>query len=696
MLQTQFHFIVLILIFWKVITYTVPSFKICHITTSYKCRQQLILKTYAIPSQRVSQIEDDGYTLSQGKRSFVVNILKSKLRFVLPKKNPGTLILIRHGETTLNYNKTYTGWMDPDLNDRGILEIEHAARLLLERGYIVDTVYTSRLKRAIRSSWIILQEINQIFRPVFKSWRLNERMYGALEGTSKLESAKIMGESTVQDFRIGLTGRPPEMSPNHPQWHGNERKYADLDSKEIPVTESLQDTMERTIPLWETRIKLDLLEGKTVMVVAHANSLRGILKHIDNLSPDEIKKVGIPNGIPLVYKFDSNMKPIPMKAAVAPLTGEFLEKKGLLRAALIKESALTSNIPGYDQENDKSSQVSEHYDKLTMSSDNDPRISGLTKLNLARGFYNTTNDDVVDEVPYHSLETTSIPQTNTIKKLQQIDGPIVVIIRHGKTEYNKLGIFTGWNDAPLAKEGIEEAKKAGELLKIHGIEFDVVYTSWLSRAIYTAWIVLDQLDCLWLPIMKTWRLNERMYGSLTGLSKKMIAETYGDDKFRRWRRGYDVRPPAISSFSSIYPGNDERYVKYVRDIRYSVFESIIRSVATKSITLHRKFPKTESLKDCMSRTIPYFKNVIEPESIAKGKNVLIASSENAIRGLLMHLCEIPIEKIHELEIPTGLPLVYDVNRKCIHLLDDGTGEDLLSKYNFGLSPEYLFRPCKYD
>lgn len=137
----------------------------------------------------------------------------------------------------------------------------HAARLLLERGYAVDTAYTSRLKRAIRSTWIILTEINQIFRPVFKSWRLNERMYGALEGLSKVDIALEMGEEKVQAFRVGLEGRPPPMDEYHPHWHGNERKYADLDPQDIPRTESLQDTMARTIPLWESRILPDLKSG---------------------------------------------------------------------------------------------------------------------------------------------------------------------------------------------------------------------------------------------------------------------------------------------------------------------------------------------------------------------------------------------------------------------------------------------------
>ena len=175
----------------------------------------------------------------------------------------------------------------------------------------------------------------------------------------------------------------------------------------------------------------------------------------------------------------------------------------------------------------------------------------------------------------------------------------------------------------------------------------------------------------------------------------MIKQRHGEVQFNKWRRGYTNKPPPISSFSSDYPGNDERYVSYVKDIRPSFSESIIRSLAHRKFEIHKKFPKTESLKDCMDRTIPYFRDVIVPGSIAQNKNVLIASSENAIRGLLMHLCEIPEDRISEVEIPTGLPLVYDVKRKCIRLLDDGSDANPLERYNFGKGgKELLFKACK--
>ena len=721
-------------------------------------------------------IETDGFQLP------LVSRMRRKVNALFQLKDPGALILIRHGESALNYNKTFTGWIDADLSDRGVDEMFYAARLLLERGYTIDATYTSRLKRAIRSAWIMYSELGCVYRPVYKSWRLNERMYGALEGTSKPDAVEVMGEEVVQSFRTGLKARPPPMQPGHPHYHGTERKYMDLNPLDIPLTESLQDTMDRTLPLWESRIRPDLLAGRTVMVVAHANSIRGIIKHIDGLSEDGIKKVGIPNGIPLVYKFDKFLKPIPQDNAVLPLRGEFLEKAGLLREALEREKKIKENVLGtFDrsagadvsarvrrlqllddqrkkfwppsrhgagagiggsrisagqQGSDKSNKAftgaidDERPDGVRLSTPfistvNDAlagayyRGGGDTDITLKEakrgqtGAMNDSNEGRKNERERNFAETMIlrdkegkdekisgrvVSAAKKFKRSADLEDSFIVMIRHGRTEYNKLGIFTGWEDAPLAREGRAEARAAGKLLKLHGIQFDIVYTSWLSRAIETAWLVLDELDCLWLPIVKTWRLNERMYGALTGLSKKMIAQKHGEQQFKKWRRGYYQRPPAVSSFSSNYPGNDDRYVRYATDVRFSIFESIIRTLSHKRIEMHRKFPKTESLQDCMRRTIPFFTGTIMPESVQKGKTVLIASSENAIRGLLMHLCGIPEDRISEVEIPTGLPMVYSFRNRKIRLLEDGTEDpnNPLGDYNFGAAPELLFNSCPED
>ncbi len=254
-------------------------------------------------------------------------------------------------------------------------------------------------------------------------------------------------------------------------------------------------------------------------------------------------------------------------------------------------------------------------------------------------------------------------------------------------------LFTGWEDPPLAEEGIEDAKSAGRLLKRHGVEFDVVYTSWLTRAIQTAYYCLLELDGVWVPIIKSWRLNERMYGALTGKSKKMIATEYGDEQLKKWRRGYNIRPPPTSSYSPSYPGNDERRAKHFKDLPISFRETVNRSIERRQLSIHRKFPKTESLKDCMDRSIPFYTECIQKEAIDKGKRVLIASHENAIRGILMYLCDIPEYAINQLHLPNGVPLVYDVKSRCISLLDNDSSNDPILAHDFGPAAKYLFKAC---
>mmetsp|Transcript_33539 Transcript_33539/g.115360 ORF Transcript_33539/g.115360 Transcript_33539/m.115360 type:complete len:766 (-) Transcript_33539:67-2364(-) len=669
-------------------------------------------------------------------------------------KTPGTLILVRHGESLWNENSTFTGWADVDLSQRGEREIEHAARLLLEAGFKIDVAYTSRLKRAIRSTWIVLRELDQIYTPVYKSWRMNERMYGALTGLSKPALALELGEAKVQSYRHGLYDRPPPMPADgsHAYWPGRERKYDDLAA--VPRTESLYDTMQRSLPLWEARILPDLRAGLNVMIVAHGNSLRALIKEIDSIDDEAITRVRIPNGIPLIYKFaiedpkEAKLKDpkglkrgkdpkalkraslprlTPLKLSTiegSPLSGEFLEKKGLLRAALLRESELWRKIPGYDA-SIYSSPSMRALSKLEMSRKLIELVGDTTALAEPNGAEAKAADDSADNgvdamymmggTPVAApdegpLANEATPQSargahyrapaasvSRPDRATKWVGPVVIIVRHGKTEHNKLGLFTGWEDAPLAADGVAEAAKAGVLLREHGFEVDVVFTSWLSRAIETAWLVLAELDSLWVPIVKTWRLNERMYGALTGLSKKMIAQRHGDAQFMLWRRSYTTRPPAVSSFSQHYPGNDERYVKYVHDVRLSFRESLVRSLSKGRLSLDKKLPRTESLQDCMERTIPYFRDVILPRAIARNRTVLIASSENAIRGLLMHLCEIPPERISEIEIPTGLPLIFDVRQKRVRLLDDGDYDadpvQALKRHDFGTANELLFRPC---
>ncbi|VEU39749.1 unnamed protein product [Pseudo-nitzschia multistriata] len=707
---------------------------------SPKWLRKLIGKDSESISSR-QDMEEDGYAeMQRRKQSLLKRIAKFPLRTAkrLVSTNsiePGTLILVRHGESSWNKNKTFTGWSDPDLTDQGKREMEHAARLLMEGGYHYDinVVFTSRLKRAIRSSWILLQEFNRVYLPVFKSWRLNERFYGALTGLNKTQTAERLGEDLVQGWRSSLRIRPPALTENDPFYPGRDRKYADLTKDQLPLTESLLDCMERTKPLWNDKILFELKQGRNVLVVAHANTIRGLVKTIDDIGEEEIQNVAIPTGIPIVYKFEmqtnGQLISIPPKSeenSVSQLhmKGKFLEKPGLLKEALKLEGNWREQVPGYDATMSRHSRpmtglerslyklnaVRELGEWATDFIDLDPEeddgndgngiffTADKNESSTVAGLKeNSSNEDIPandqDAIPTFFAQPciTSAP-TSAVSKRQD---SVIVIIRHGKTQHNKLGLFTGWEDAPLADEGIEEAKLAGQNLKKHGFEFDVVYTSWLSRALETAWLVLDELDSLWLPIVKTWRLNERMYGELTGLSKQMVKQRHGEKQFKAWRRGFEVQPPAVSSFSQNYPGNDQRY-RYIRDVRYSVKESAIRSIEKGKLRLARKLPKTESLKDCMDRTIPYFLERIAKDAVDQNKRVLISSSENAIRGLLMHLCDIPESEITGLEIPNGLPLIYDVKSKCVKLLDDGTGRDPLEVYNFGPSAKYLFRPCQNE
>lgn len=214
----------------------------------------------------------------------------------------------------------------------------------------------------------------------------------------------------------------------------------------------------------------------------------------------------------------------------------------------------------------------------------------------------------------------------------------VVLLRHGESQWNKLNLFTGWTDVELSEQGLKEAKLAGELLKEGDYKFDIAYTSLLKRAIRTLNIVLEEMDLLWLPIVKNWRLNERHYGALQGLNKAETAEKYGADQVKIWRRSYDVPPPALEESDDRYPGKDRRYADMDK----------------------KDIPFTESLKLTVDRFLPYWHETIAPD-IKAGKNVIIAAHGNSLRALVKYLDNISDEKIVELNIPTGVPLVYELD-----------------------------------
>ncbi len=220
------------------------------------------------------------------------------------------LVLLRHGQSTWNLENRFTGWTDVDLSSKGYKEAVESGRLLCEAGFKFDVAYTSVLKRAIRTLWIVLDGMDQMWLPVERSWRLNERHYGALQGLNKAETAKIHGEEQVLIWRRSYDTPPPAMTVEDERYVGNDRRYWSLDPIDVPLTESLKDTVDRFIPYWQGEIEPAIAEGKQVLIVAHGNSMRALVKYLDSISDQDILSLNIPTGIPLVYELDDDLRPL--------------------------------------------------------------------------------------------------------------------------------------------------------------------------------------------------------------------------------------------------------------------------------------------------------------------------------------------------------------------------------------------------
>jgi 2,3-bisphosphoglycerate-dependent phosphoglycerate mutase len=214
----------------------------------------------------------------------------------------------------------------------------------------------------------------------------------------------------------------------------------------------------------------------------------------------------------------------------------------------------------------------------------------------------------------------------------------LVLVRHGESDWNKQNRFTGWTDVDLSEKGIQEATEGGQVLKREGYTFDVAYTSVLKRAIRTLWLVLDEMDLMWIPVHRDWRLNERHYGGLQGLNKSETAEKFGEAQVKIWRRSYDIPPPPLTSDDERYPGHDPRYASLTPE----------------------ELPLTECLKDTVARFLPLWHGTIAP-AVKSGKKVLIAAHGNSLRALIKYLDNVSEEAIVELNVPTGMPLVYELD-----------------------------------
>ena len=221
-----------------------------------------------------------------------------------------TLVLLRHGESTWNKENRFTGWTDVGLSEQGVAEAHEAARLLKEGEYPFDVVYTSVLKRAIKTLWIAMEDLDLMWLPVFRSWRLNERHYGALQGLNKAEMAAQFGEAQVKIWRRSYDVRPPALEKSDERWPGRDPRYRNLHPDEVPLTECLKDTVARVLPYWNGVIAPAIQRGEKVLIAAHGNSIRALVKHLDGVGDQEIVGLNIPTGIPLVYELDESLKPI--------------------------------------------------------------------------------------------------------------------------------------------------------------------------------------------------------------------------------------------------------------------------------------------------------------------------------------------------------------------------------------------------
>ncbi len=220
------------------------------------------------------------------------------------------IVLLRHGESEWNKENKFTGWTDVDLSAKGIEEAKSAGDILMKEGFVFDMAFTSVLKRAIRTLWLTLDGLNLMWIPVERAWELNERHYGSLQGLNKAETAAKYGEDQVKIWRRSYDIQPPALEKTDPRFPGNDPRYKNLSEAELPLTECLKDTVDRVVPFWEERIVPLVKQGKRIIIVAHGNSLRALVKHLDKIADNEIVELNIPTGTPLVYELDENLSPV--------------------------------------------------------------------------------------------------------------------------------------------------------------------------------------------------------------------------------------------------------------------------------------------------------------------------------------------------------------------------------------------------
>lgn len=583
------------------------------------------------------------------------------------------LVLVRHGQSEWNLANRFTGWVDVDLTEQGILEAREAGRLLAAAGLEIDEVHTSLMRRAIRSAVLMLSTLNQCWLPVRKHLELNEQHAGLLTGENKVSCAQKWGVDQVMAWRRNFEDPPPEIAADSAIQRAiaTDRRY---DAARVPSRECLSAVSRRVAGLWEGTIAPALQEGRTVLVVTHGNTLRALVAYLDGLAPEDVYHVDLPTATPLLYEFDADGAGA--EAPVAGLRharehGVWGEREGAARHGrfLVDESRVRAAQQAMRQ------QVLQDiaYSMVTAPTEDGEIKTAFTapearqRLSMIEGegytvrqtppAYFFQESERLEEQARSDLE-----EFRLSTRLLKVPGQkkrvrcALVLLRHGQSAFNHDKIFTGWADPDLTNRGREEARLAGKMLKVAGVErIAMVHTSLLKRAIKTAWLALDEMDLQWTPVQNTWRLNERNYGELQGRVKADCVKAHGLKQVQRWRRGFSDRPP---------PWSDATLVETI-DRRYDLYRG-------------GDFPpRSESLEDCQQRLRPFLYGELGESMRAavdaaladaeagggeyEVPTVLVVASENVLRGLVMEIEGMTQEQIPLVDVPYAVPLVYQLD-----------------------------------
>jgi len=566
------------------------------------------------------------------------------------------LILVRHGQSEWNRANLFTGWADVDLSEKGIVEAREAGAMLREEHFEVDVAFTSFLRRAIRTTCLMLSRMNQCWVPMLKTPALNEQHSGVLCGQNKHDLAEAVGAEKVMQWRRSFDYAPPPLpAKGLREVCLNDVRYR-VSNTQVPQTESLRDCALRVDAAWRSSIAPALAQGKTVLVVSHGNTLRAFVKHLDAISDDDIFYVDLPTACPVVYDLDEKLKPIaPQGVWSRPWIvrrGRFLVDEVRVKKAqeAMRQQVLRDiSVSAFSQQMVKPAVIGSKAKKAIVD------IGGETYNVLERppSYFLLESERIASEAKaeYNTFRQHSAASMRDLPGRKHEVAASIVFLRHGYSVWNDAGLYTGWADVELTNRGREEARRAGQLLRAAGTKrLEVVYTSVLKRSIKTAWLMLDEMELQWVPVRHSWRLNERHYGELQGLTKEACVERFGLKQVQRWLRGLHDKP---SSWS------DREKASSV-DRRYREVD----------------VPESESLHECKQRVLPLIEELREEARAAAaraaevaplGSNeyetpvIVVIASEHVIRAIVWAFEPLDEESVPLLDIPFSIPLVYQLD-----------------------------------